>query len=156
MRLTPLAKESVTQPKDLDRAGQDGGVLGRTIALLRQQGRDLLVGLALLGELEDLFFHLRGTGQPSERAHRHGHRGRCSFTTSPDNADLESIWSRAVGDHLVDQAAEEGFLRRRRQAALSPQFRDLPAGLEKGFPLLGAEGLGGLRSLRLLLRFTSS
>jgi len=55
-------------------------------------------------------------------------------------------------DHdLVDQAAEECFLLRRRQAALAPQRGDVLAGLQEGRAFFGAEVLGGMGSLLLAL-----
>src|SRR5262249_45002272 len=54
-------------------------------------------------------------------------------------------------DYLVDEAAEKGLLLRRRQAALTPQLRDLLAGLEKGRALPGAKDLGGSRLLLFAL-----
>src|SRR5262249_47380611 len=46
VRLTALAEQTATQPKDADGAGQHGRVLGGTIPWLREQGRDRLVTLA--------------------------------------------------------------------------------------------------------------
>src|SRR5262245_17469178 len=89
----------------------------------------------------------------SQRPHRHRQCGRGRVTPSPDNADLESVWSGAVHDHLVDEAAEEGLLLLRRQPALTPQLRELLAGLQKGRAFLGAEDLGRSRLLLFALAF---
>jgi hypothetical protein len=62
----------MAQAKDADGAGQDRGALGRAIPAPRQQGRDLLVGLALASEIEDLLLHRLGRGQPAQGPHRHG------------------------------------------------------------------------------------
>src|SRR5436309_10417 len=51
MGLAAHAQQPVTQTNAPDGTGQDGRVLGGTMPLLRQPGRDLLVGHAFLGEL---------------------------------------------------------------------------------------------------------
>src|SRR5438552_11524308 len=50
VRLAPLAEQAMPQAEAADGAGQDGGVLGRAMPLLRQPGRDLLIRFARFGE----------------------------------------------------------------------------------------------------------
>ena len=60
VRLAALAEQPMAQAEDADGAGQDGGMPGGAMALLRQQGRDLFVGFARFGEFENPFLHLLG------------------------------------------------------------------------------------------------
>ena len=78
--------------------------------LLRQQRRDLLVRLVFVGEFDDLVFHLLGAGQAGQGAHCYRQGRRRRGAPSPDNTDLNGVWSRAVNDNLVDQTAQEGLL----------------------------------------------
>ena len=150
MGLAALAEEAMTQAKDADGAGQDGGVLGRAIPSPRQQGRDLLVALALVSELEDLFLHRLGRGQPGQGPDRHRQCCGRRVASSPDDADLQGVRGGAMDDDLVDEAAEEGLLLLRRQAVLTPELRDRLAGPEEGFSFLGTEPLRGSGLLLLV------
>src|SRR5215813_11377718 len=144
MRLTALAEQSVSQPEDADGAGQHGRVLGGAIPLPRQQGRDLLIRLAFLGQRQDLLLHLRGTGPPRQRAHRHRQLGRRRLPASPDNLFFErtSTMSAPIGavsgSSFVVVLPSSRWVRRRGRANARPigGFSSWSAGRPEppGFP----------------------
>ena len=126
-------------------------VLGRTAVCLGERYPRRVSTAAIsssvlpwLSQLEDLFLHLLGRGQPGQGPDRHRQCCGRRVAPPPDDPDVQGVRGGAVDDDLVDEAAEERLLLLRRQAVLTPQLRDRLAGPEEGFSFLGTEPPQGL------------
>mgnify|MGYP006988252373 CR=1 FL=1 len=118
--LAALLHELMAQADPFHCAGQQVVAHRRAVPFGRQCGGDLVVRHGVAGHFQDASLHLGGSGQTAQITDRNFDLPLAGRPAAPDDADLDAIGGAAVGDHLVDQAAQQ------RLAALVAECRILP------------------------------
>ena len=101
-----MLHEAQLEPNPLDRAGQDGGLTGRAIAVLGQLSGHVVIACALGQEHPNLLRQLVRRGEIGESADRYRDLKGGGFTTAPDKAGVHLIAPCPLEHHLVNETAE--------------------------------------------------
>src|SRR5260370_40524831 len=91
----------------------------------RSNMSDVLSVRTLASKLQNQFLHRWAEGQLRQRADADGDVALRDLAAFPDNAHADRIGSQTLHHHLVDEAAEQGFLACRVEHALLPEIREL-------------------------------
>ena len=140
VRLRALLQEAQLETHPFDRPGQDGGLTGRAIAVLRQLAGHRVVAFPRGKEPPNLLGHLGRRGQVGEGADRHRDLKRGGLAAAPDNPGVHLIVPGPLAHHLSNETAEQGLALRLRQDVGGPACRQLVADGTAGRVQGGGEG----------------
>src|SRR4051794_17596175 len=111
----------------------------RAVALAGQSAGNLVIRHAGAGHLQNARFHFAAARQPVQIANGNLDLHLARRAAPPDDPDRNAVGRAAMGDHLVDQTAQQRLLALGTQRRVLPQRWQAASGLQKSTSDIGTD-----------------